>query len=444
MHEAEDRAQRSVLRRMFPSPARAEAALVGILLYALITAARSGMIASGLASLFWSAVLVLQHPSSASSVIDPALVEYWVAAFIWCAAPVPLAVMIFRRRRASLRDEAAPPSASPAAYVLALFVMTALCAPIVAPLPPLAQGDLLHTRFLPPLSSGVCTVVSAHTAISDNASLPERMSAEAAAALLHRSTVFSGTSDPLKSPEGHSFPIIFLFGTDAVGRDIFSRVVYGSRYSIGIGIMVVLISVVAGSGIGMAAGYTGGIADTLVMRTIDVLMSVPTLFLVLALMAILGQSVAAMIAVLAATEWMGIARIVRGEVMHLREREFISASRLLGTSTPGILWMHVLPNIRPALMNTAILQLGNIFLAEASLSFLGLGVLAPNPSWGNMIADSMDHGNAGLGGGIFPGLALSALIVAVHVIGSPRRDQSLRSRKNPIFSHQFFDPYGSH
>jgi peptide/nickel transport system permease protein len=405
--------------------------IAAALVYAAITYLHSAVIGAGMASLAGSAAILLMHPSRAASAADPSLFEYWIACALWCALPVIAAVRAYRNisvRRTSNtaasagdRAEVRAPSRSASISVLGIFITAAFCAPVIANLPPLAQGDLEHTRFLPPLSAGACRTVVPIAESRINFMNEEDFLGRAVAGannyLLHRTVVFSGTEGG-RASSGADSRVIFLFGTDAVGRDIFSRVVYGARYSIGIGFVVVFFSVLIGSCIGMAAGYRGGILDAAFMRTIDVLMSVPTLFLVLTLMAMLGQSVAAMIIVLTATEWMGVARIVRGETMHLRSREFISASRLLGASTAGILRTHVLPNVRPTITYAAVLQLGNIFLAEASLSFLGLGIQAPNPSWGNMIAESMGHLNAGISAGIFPGVALSALIVTVHVIGA--------------------------
>ncbi|HLP14901.1 MAG TPA: ABC transporter permease [Bacteroidota bacterium] len=421
--------------------------LCGASMYALLTVLRFEILGASVISCTGSVALAIDHPSQAASLIMSDLFEYWIAAAAWCMMPV-IAVHAFLRRFRSASDEPRASAHSEsdmsarthfgmnsrraARCILIAFIGTAVCAPVLAPLPPLAQGDLDHTRFLSPASRGFCRTDVPEFTDAVGLSRLEVAVHDANRFLMHRSVIFSASGSLADSPgqtdtsaglsgitRSHREPstVVFLFGTDAVGRDIFSRVVYGARYSIGIGFVVVFFSVCFGVVIGMAAGFRGGALDSIVMRTVDVLMSIPSLFLVLTLMAVLGQSVAAMIIVLATTEWMSIARIVRGEVIHLREREFISASRLLGTSWIGTVRLHVLPNVRPVIISAAVLQLGNIFLAEASLSFLGLGIQAPNPSWGNMIADSMAHMNAPLSAGIFPGIALSVLIVAVHIIG---------------------------
>ncbi len=394
-------------------------------LFIALSVMNFSLIAWSLASFAGTLALVAMHPENFSLLLNSSTAEYWIAGIAWCSAPL----FVFRKKfsRGTKRTGGGPNAPR---WILYGYIFISFTAPIVAPLPPLAQASSLqHARFLPPLSKGIRSQ-SVQPLLPSTASggFFDRIVLSANQYLQHRTISFSQFTDtpmvvpPAESAVGmeHS-EIYFVFGTDGVGRDIFSRIVYGSRYSLGIGFLVVLTSIAFGSAAGMIAGYTGGFTDAVVMRTVDVLLSIPSLFLVLTLMAIIGQSPGAMIILLSATGWMGCARILRGEVLNLRHREFISASRLLGTSPAGILRLHILPNILPTIKNAGILQLGNIILAEASLSFLGLGIQAPEPSWGNMIADSMNTAGAPPFAAIFPGIALSLLIISVHIVGEQPR-----------------------
>ena len=390
-----------------------------IVLYALISYANAELIFNSVISFAGSFFLLCAHPSKAAVVWNTGLLEYWIAGILWLAAPLA-SLKYFNMLTVKSDGTSRKISTS----ILYMFIFIAFTAPIVTPLPPLAQGDLHTTRFLPPLSKGVLFETTRTQCTATGAGYLKNKIYFANEYLLHRSIFFSTTQKNVEHTNvmrtetftKQSF-VVFIFGTDAVGRDIFSRVVYGSRYSLGIGCLVVCISVFFGTLIGMVAGFFGGFVDKLFMRFVDVLLSIPSLFLVLTLMAIIGQSVAAMIVVLSTTGWMSIARIIRGEVLHLRHREFISASRLLGTSPLRILRIHILPNILPLIKNVSILQLGSIIQAEASLSFLGLGIVAPEPSWGNMVAESMSYASSMMWLGIFPGIALSLLVVTVHLVG---------------------------
>jgi peptide/nickel transport system permease protein len=207
-----------------------------------------------------------------------------------------------------------------------------------------------------------------------------------------------------------------LFGTDGVARDIFSRVVYGVRSSLAIGLIALFFSFSIGCSLGFTAGYFGGFVDRIITRFVDSILSIPALFLVIALMAFLGSSLTMLILILSLTGWMGIARIVRGEVIHIRNLEFIQAARMLGVRPAVIIRKHLLPNVMPTTITAAILQLGNIILAEASLSFLGLGIQPPTPSWGNMIGESLSYLTSAWWAGLFPGIVLSLLLVSMHLL----------------------------
>jgi ABC-type dipeptide/oligopeptide/nickel transport system permease subunit len=387
--------------------------------FLILSAINVQRIGASITSFAGSVMLMAIHAVNRAVLPNANLLEYWIAGIAWCAA----AFFIARAIVSPVPDHfTAPVRAARAALFGFLFI--ACCAPILAPLPPLAQGrSLQHDRFLAPFTRG--TVVESLTVLQPaDADFIDRTVLIADNFLLHRTTSFSRTPETSEAIHTPDVPagekrssILFVFGTDGVGRDILSRVVYGSRYSLGIGFVVVFISLAIGSAAGMLAGYAGGFIDGIIMRTVDVFLSIPSLFLALTLIAIIGQSLMAMIVVLAATGWMTTARVVRGDVLRLRRREFISASQLLGTSPAGILRLHIFPNVLPLIKNAGILQLGNIILAEASMSFLGLGIQQPEPSWGNMIAESMTSAGSTPYTAIVPGIALSILIISVHIVG---------------------------
>ncbi len=213
-----------------------------------------------------------------------------------------------------------------------------------------------------------------------------------------------------------------LLGTDKFGRDILSRVLHGSRISLSIGFVAVALSISLGTIIGMLAGYFRGWVDTILMRTVDVLLSFPRLILLLAVIALFRPSIYLLVVMLGVTGWMGTARIVRGEVLSLREREFVLAARALGFSTPRILFRHILPNILAPVIVAATLNIGNTILLEASLSFLGLGVQPPAASWGSVINDGREALTHAWWIATFPGLAILFTVICFNLVGDGLRD----------------------
>ena len=215
----------------------------------------------------------------------------------------------------------------------------------------------------------------------------------------------------------------FLLGTDHVARDVFSRLMYGARVSLSIGFVAVGISVTIGTLLGAVAGYLGGWIDTVVMRFVDMVISFPRLVLLIAIVALFDtQSIFLIVAVLGFTQWPGTARIVRGEVLSLREREFVAATRALGFSRRRIILRHVIPNVLAPVIIAATLGIGNVIVLEAGLSFLGLGLEPPTPSWGSMVADGRDLLLNAWWISTFPGLAIVLTVVAFNLVGDGLRD----------------------
>jgi peptide/nickel transport system permease protein len=214
----------------------------------------------------------------------------------------------------------------------------------------------------------------------------------------------------------------FILGTDQYGRDILSRVIYGSKISLSIGFLVVLISVTLGTVIGVTSGYFGGWIDAVMMRIVDILIAFPALFLILIIIATFGNSIYLIVITLSFTGWMGVARIVRSQVLSLKEQEFILAAKSLGLSNMRIIFRHLAPNTLTPVIIAATLRIGSIILTEAGLSFLGLGVQPPTPSWGNIINEGRDSLLNYWWISTFPGIAILTTVVCFNLIGDGVRD----------------------
>jgi peptide/nickel transport system permease protein len=252
------------------------------------------------------------------------------------------------------------------AALIALY-LAAMLAPWIAPYDPAAQGDLVSTGYLPP-------------------------SAE------------------------------HWLGTDQFGRDVLSRLLYGARISLVIALTAVTISITLGTLLGAVAGYLGGWVDTVIMRVIDLILSFPRLVLLILIVALSRPSIPLIILVLGLTHWPGTARLVRGEVLSLREREFIDAARALGFGRMRIIFRHLIPNVLAPVIVAATLGIGDTIVAEAGLSFLGLGVQPPTPSWGNMVADGRQNLIGAWWITAFPGLVIVLTVMAFNLVGDGLRD----------------------
>jgi len=206
-------------------------------------------------------------------------------------------------------------------------------------------------------------------------------------------------------------------GLDELGRGIYTRMVHGARVSVAVGLSVVLLSGLVGTVIGAVSGFVGGWVDALLMRVTDVFLAFPGILLAIALVAVLGPALRHVVIALVAIGWVSYARLVRGQVLQIREREFVEAARATGLSARRTLWRHILPNVLPTLSVQASLGLAGAVLAEASLSFLGLGIQPPTPSWGAMINAGRGHLLDAPHLSLFPGLAILLTVMGLIFLG---------------------------
>ncbi len=334
----------------------------------LVRGRRGGVPALGLWLFLWAVVAL--RPGRIASTFASGGAGDWIAlativaglATAWAAGNVWPEEGSARWRRFARHRQAAM-----GAVLLAAMALSALLTPYLAPHDPAEQGDVVQERFRAP-----------------------------------------SAAHPM--------------GTDRFGRDVLSRVLYGARVSLGIGTVAVLIAVTLGTAVGAAAGYAGGRVDGALMRVVDLLLSFPRLVLLITVVALFEPSIALVTLVLGLTGWMGTSRVVRGEVLSVREEPYVAAARSLGFGDGRILLRHVLPNAVSPVIVSATLGVGHAILAEAALSFLGLGVQPPTPSWGGMVAAGRDVMLDAWWITTFPGLAIVLTVMSFNLVGDGLRD----------------------
>ncbi|MFA6636022.1 MAG: ABC transporter permease [Candidatus Omnitrophota bacterium] len=213
-----------------------------------------------------------------------------------------------------------------------------------------------------------------------------------------------------------------FFGTDNLGRDVFSRMVYGARISLSVGFIAVAISLFIGLALGAISGYYGGWIDSVIMRIVEVMYCFPTFFLIMMVITFIGPSIVNVMVVIGFTSWPGLCRLVRAEFLTLRERDFVSSAKVQRVSDARIIFRHILPNAMSPVYVSATLSVGGAILVESALSFLGLGVQIPEPSWGNILTAGKSYIDYAWWLTLFPGLAILFTVLSFNLIGEGLRD----------------------
>lgn len=215
---------------------------------------------------------------------------------------------------------------------------------------------------------------------------------------------------------------VHVLGTDELGRDVLTRIIYGGRVSLYISFLTVLLSLTIGTTIGAVSGYFGGALDTMLMRFVDIVLAIPALFLLLLIAVVFRPSVSGLALVIASLNWTGVSRLVRGEFLSLKEREYVDAARVVGAGNARIIFRHVLPNAFSPIIIAATLALGNVILVETALSYLGMGVQPPMPSWGNMLTNAKQYLYRSPTLIVIPGFFIFVTVLAGNLMGNGLRD----------------------
>ena len=319
---------------------------------------------------------------------------------------------------------------APLAVVSIMLVIPAIFANVIAPHDPL-DGDL-RVRLLPPAwVEGESEVRDVVAQIDPSRSVTEVMAGNAARMVRNGQAMLldgaaeavPGTRIAVVSKPGGSWE--YPLGTDKVGRDILSRIIYGSRISVIVAVISILFGGLIGTTLGVAAGYFGRWLDILVMRAVDISLSIPVILLALVLVTALGASFGTLITVLVLLLWAHYARMSRGETLSVRVQDFVARSRVAGSSHPRIMARHIFPNVFNSLVVLATLQVGFVIILESTLSFLGAGIPRPTPAWGLMVADGRElvTSESGWWVSLFPGLAIMLTVLSMNLLGDWLRDR---------------------
>jgi peptide/nickel transport system permease protein len=464
--------------------------LVGLLLlmytflFPVIIFAQFGYVVDSLRSLGLTLFLLVFDTIDARILVSNHAVEHWIAAVTLLVMPV----LIWYLHRKYLHRISAvdgdtelsqwaiargeflrkPVAVTALLLVILMYTVAFLC-PFIAPFDPNVFQDGIVTQFRPPLSTVkvlylkedrdpaaswnmtsiptqfpeiMLELLTINRDFEDHGLKRERA---VEAFRVEEANVLATEGDelvviPISSlvsadPDEFAGTRRYWMGTDSYGRDLLSRIIYGSRISLSLGFIAVMLSVTLGTLVGLFAGYFGRWTESLLMRTVDVLLAFPTLFLILLIIAVFEEiavpRIILIVIVLGLTSWMGIARLVRGEVLSLKEREFVLAGKALGLGNMRILFKHILPNTLSPIIVNATLRIGGIILVEAALSYLNVGVQPPTASWGNIIFEGKDFMSHSWWITTFPGLAIVVVVVCFNLIGD-----GLRDALDPMLTHE--------
>lgn len=304
--------------------------------------------------------------------------------------------------------------------VAALVVLVAVAGPLLTPHSPTRHVDPASAKYRPP--GTVLAEVTLETGATLLADRVRRTAEGLEVERMGRREVIPLGEVANLAPDGVADRRVFLLGTDGYGRDLLARILHGARLSLAVAFLAVGIAVTVGLLVGAVAGAGPRAVDAVLMRGVDALLAFPWLFLVLALTALYRPSTALVVLVLGGTSWMRVSRLVRAEIVSLKEREFILAARGLGLHPARILFRHLIPNaLNPVIVN-ATLALGDVILTESALSYLGVGIQPPTPSLGNIVADGRDVLVTAWWVSLFPGLVIVVAVLAFNLLGDHLRD----------------------